>query len=320
MTRVLVWAEESRGSITSNSLELLGLGQRLANGDPVSAVMLSDAPAVLTDELIASGADRVYLVKDKQSDEFHPDVAVHDLSHALHCVAPEIMLLPHSDYGAELGPRIAFREKLAVGTGCSDIDIVEGRFRLTRSCYGGKAQAVVTFRNGPGVATVRPKTQILPDADTSRRGEVSHLNLEDRPAHRIRVRKKHREVAEGPRLEDAAVIIAGGRGLGGAAGFEKLEELAQALGGVVGASRPACDMGWYPHSHQIGISGRTVAPELYIAVGISGADHHLAGCSRSKLIVAINNDPDANIFKYADVGIVVDYSELVAEVIADLLD
>jgi electron transfer flavoprotein alpha subunit len=283
----------------------------------VSAILIGAGSAEQTSSLIASGADRVYVTGDA-SVGFHPDAAVFALTQVIRNITPDITLLPHSDYGAELGPRIAFSEQMAVATGCVSISNEDGSLHMTRSCYGGKAQAVVAFRNGPGVATVRPKTQPLPEPDDSLHGEIIELKIDNQPEPRVRIRQSHREVPEGVRLEDASIVISGGRGVGGEEGFKELERLADHLGGVVGASRPACDMGWYPQSQQVGISGRTVAPELYFAVGISGADHHLAGCAGSKLLVAINNDPDANIFKHADIGIVADYREIVASLIAGI--
>ena len=168
----------------------------------------------------------------------------------------------------------------------------------------------------PAIATLRPKTQEALAADPARHGEVIMLDHQT-PTNSLRTRviERRRNEEQGVRLDEAEIVVSGGRGLGGPDGFVVLEELACVLGGAVGASRPACDLGWYPQKHQVGISGKTVAPELYIAVGISGAGHHMAGCGRSKVLVAINNDPDAEVFSYAHIGIVADYRTLIPEIV-----
>ncbi len=180
--------------------------------------------------------------------------------------------------------------------------------QFTRPCYGGNARETLSFSTGTVAATVRAGIYDALPADADRQGEIVAVEL---PSSRVRVLERQRESGGAQRLEDAKVIIAGGRGLNSADGFKLLEPLAGTLGGVVGASRVPCDLGWCSHAMQIGLTGKTVTPELYFAVGISGASHHLAGCGNAKTIVAINTDADAAIFRDAKFGVVGDYAKVV---------
>jgi electron transfer flavoprotein alpha subunit len=184
------------------------------------------------------------------------------------------------------------------------------RVTVTRPCYGGNAHEVVALDASPAAVTLRSGCAEPIAPDPARTGEVIALG-EVGPAARARVVERHREDSMQVRLEEARVVIAGGRGLNGPEGFETLNELAAALGGAVGASRVPCDLGWCPHSMQIGLTGKTVTPDLYFAVGISGAGHHLAGCGGARSIVAINTDAEAPIFRAAQFGLVGDFRELV---------
>jgi len=186
----------------------------------------------------------------------------------------------------------------------------------TRPAYGGNARAVNVVRANPQIATVRAKSQDPLERDDARQGQVTKVPAAiDAAAVRLKVTDRKGMPAEGVRLEDADVVVSGGRGLGGPDNFGVIEELAQVLGGAVGASRAVCDLGWRPVSEQVGLTGKVVSPTLYIAVAISGASQHMAGCSGSKNIVAINKDADANIFKAARFGIVEDYSKVMKPLI-----
>jgi electron transfer flavoprotein alpha subunit len=214
--------------------------------------------------------------------------------------------------GRDLAPRLAARLITAVAMDCIELALEDGRLLATRPCFGGNAFAQYSFQTSPQMATVRVKAQEPLARDDSRKGEVVKLAAElPADAVRARVVDRRKEKTEGIRLEDAPVVIGGGRGVGGPEGFQDLEQLAAVLGGAVGASRAACDLGWIPVAHQVGLTGKVVTPDLYIAVAISGASQHMAGVSQVKNIVAVNKDPEANIFKASSFGVVGDWKEIV---------
>jgi len=320
MTSVLVIAETKHGKATGPACELLGLARRLADqaGGTVAAALLGSS-GVVAEELIARGADTVYVAEHAWRGEYHADAWVSVLAQICRQAACDAILISHNAVGADLAPRLAFRLGTAVATGCVEVALSAGRFVLTRPCYGGNAREVVAFKTAPVIATVRPGCYEMLAADASRSGTVERVQPElDASAIRTRIVARKRDAAEDMRLEDAKVIVAGGRGLNGAGGFRSLEDLARALGGAVGASRVPCDLGWCPRSWQIGLTGRTVTPELYIAVGISGAGHHMAGCGNAKTIVAVNTDPEAAIFRDARYGVVGDYQRFIPAFIAEV--
>jgi electron transfer flavoprotein alpha subunit len=195
--------------------------------------------------------------------------------------------------------------------------VLNDKLAFTRACYGGSVRETLTFATSPAVATIRGGVGTVA-ADTARTGRVIRIEAPP-PSSRVRLVSRKRESPDGVRLEDAPIVVAGGRGLEGPEGFQVLEALAQALGGVVGASRVPCDLGWCSHSLQIGLTGKTITPDLYIAVGISGAGQHMAGCGNARTIVAINNDPAAAIFKEARFGIIGDYRQVVPALTAALV-
>ena len=224
---------------------------------------------------------------------------------------PGIFLLGHTEIGQDLAPRLAFRLKTGLVTDCINIamDAEKKRMVQTKQVYGGKVLADLVCETFPQMATIRPKTIAVPDADASRKGEIIDISV-DLDDGRIRTKtiEKITEESTGIKLEDAEIIVSGGRGLGGAEGFKELEALASLLkNAVVGASRPPCDEGWISSRSQVGITGKIVAPGLYIAVGISGASQHITGCSGSQTIVALNKDKNAQIFKVARFGVVGDW-------------
>jgi electron transfer flavoprotein alpha subunit len=223
---------------------------------------------------------------------------------------PRILLFGHTFQGAELGPRLAFRLNRGIATDCVDLSVEPDTNKLlrTKPIYGGMAMAIFTSEDFPQMATVRPKA--LPPAErrTCSQGNSVPFNLDfGGGSPRIRFLERVTEEVAGIKLEDADVIVSGGRGIQGKEGFRELDGLAKLLKGTVGASRVACDSGWVPSTLQVGLTGKIVAPKLYIAVGISGASQHMTGCSRSQCIVAINKDPAAPIFKQAHFGVVGDW-------------
>ena len=229
-------------------------------------------------------------------------------------VQPKIVLLGQNDIGRDLGPRLAFRLGTAIVMDCLalSIDSVLKQVLQTKPVYGGNAQAIYSNDCEPHIVTIRTKVFPPLELDRSRNGEVISIRANIDPAiSRVKFIEKVKEEIEGIKLEDAAVVIGGGRGMGGQEGFKQLEELAKLLTGAVGASRLACDNGWISDTLQIGLTGKIVTPDLYIAVGISGSTQHMAGCSGSKVIVAINKDPEANIFQEARYGVIEDWKKII---------
>ena len=250
--------------------------------------------------------------------------ALHEVCHR---VEPDVVLVGRSEVGRDVGPRLAFRLGVGVAQDCIDIaaDPETMRVVATRPTYGGNALARVTFPgSGSQVAVVRLKAFEPLEPDSNRDGQVVTIDAGlDASVVRSRLVETVRSDSEGVRLEDAPIVVSGGRGLGGPEPFEVLEDLARVLGGAVGASRAVCDAGWLDHGYQVGLTGKTITPDLYITVGISGASQHMAGCSGAKHIVAVNRDADANIFKSASFGVVGDWSKVVPsflETVRELVD
>ena len=305
---ILVVAELAGDKPSSASFELLALACSLSTGKPVVALLLG-ADRAAADTLIARGANKVMLGTQQAFDGDNSDARVTCAAQVAREQAATLVLAPHTPLGADLLPRLAFRLDAACATGCVSIESHDGALHFTRATHGGNVRETLRIKTSIAVATVRAGIYDALPADAQRTGEIVVLD-QARPS-RIRVIERKRESTEGVRLEDAKVIIAGGRGLNGPEGFDVLKPLAVALGGAVGASRVPCDLGWCTHAMQIGLTGKTVTPELYIAVGISGASHHLAGCGNAKTIVAINIDKDAAIFRDAKFGVVGDYAKVV---------
>jgi electron transfer flavoprotein alpha subunit len=313
----LVVAEGGEAGLAA-SAELLGLARRLAasSGGAVTALAFG-ADAGSARALIERGADRVLVASGCDAGEYDSDHWTAVAAHAACACSPRLILVRHGSSGADLAARLAFRLEGAPALGCIAAELAGGRVTVTRPCYGGNAREVVALGATPAVVTLRGGCVEALAVDAARTGEVVALGFTP-PAPRVRVVQRHRESGDLVRLEQARVVVAGGRGLDGPEGFEVLRELAQTLGGAVGASRVPCDLGWCPHSMQIGLTGKTVTPDLYIAVGISGAGHHLAGCGGARNIVAINTDAGAPIFRHARFGVVGDYRKVVAALIAEL--
>jgi electron transfer flavoprotein alpha subunit len=321
MAPLLVVTEIRAGRPTGPSIELLGLARRLA-GDgvgparEVAAVAFGPHATFNASELIAHGADRVFVVGDADLLEFDSDRWCAALASITREIQPELVLLGHTPCGSDVAPRLAFRVGGAVASGCTEITREGGCLLFTRTCYGANARELLRLHASPAVATLRSGSCDGAPVDRSRSGTVVTCAV---PGHgRSRVVARQRDSGEAVRLEDARVVLAGGRGVNGPEGFGVLQALASSLGGAVGASRVACDLGWCPKSWQIGLTGKSVAPELYIAAGISGASHHMAGCGSAKVIVAINSDPDAPIFRQARYGVVGDCVEIIRAITAAL--
>ena len=314
MAGILVLGELNEGKLQASTSELLVAGRKLAEalGEEVAVAIPGSGLNGVADSAIAQGADKVYLVEDPLLAETQIDAQLAAFEHVCRQVEPSVVLISRTQSGRDIGPRLAFRLGVGVAQDCIDIEIDSGTKRVvaTRPVYGGNALSKVTFpENNPQVAVIRGKVFEPTSPDSSRSGEVVTVqpNL-DPSVIKARLVESVQSESEGVRLEDATVVISGGRGLGGPEPFESLEELAKLLGGAVGASRAACDAGWLDHSYQVGLTGKTITPDLYITVGISGASQHMAGCSGAKQLVAINKDAEANIFKEASFGVVGDWS------------
>lgn len=313
---VMVLGEVADGKVEAITAELLGAGRSLADalGEELSGVLLGSNIAGLSKDLIAFGANKVYTVDDPLLKEYQTDAYVTVIQRVCHEVKPSILLIGQTIIGRDLAPRLAFRLETGLATDCVELHIDPASKLLvqTHPCYGGNARAhIVCPTARPQMATVRAKTMTPLERNDSRTGSVIPLQANiDQSALKTKVLNRVKEEAAGIRLEDAQVIVSGGRGMGGAEGFKHLEELAKIVKGAVGASRAACDAGYAPASVQIGLTGKIVAPNLYIAVAISGASQHMAGCSGSKVIVAVNKDSEANIFKESRYGVVGDYRQV----------
>ncbi|HEX78037.1 MAG TPA: electron transfer flavoprotein subunit alpha/FixB family protein [Dehalococcoidia bacterium] len=318
---VLVLAEVAQGKLAPIALELLGAGHGLAQqlGEQCSAALLGNGVTALAQEAIAYGADRVYVVDDPLLQDYQSDLYLAAMDKIITEASPQIVLLGQTSIGRDLAPRLAFRRQTGLSMDCVELSIdPETRLLLqTRPVYGGNARATFVSESRPQMATVRAKAMTPLERDASRQGEVVAVAAGLSPSM-IRAKVVHRvkEEVEGIKLEDAQVIVGGGRGVGGPEAFKQLEELARILGGAVGASRPPCDSNWVPASLQIGLTGKVVTPELYIAIGISGASQHMAGCSGARNIVAINKNPEANIFNEASYGVVGDFRQVLPAFIA----
>ena len=310
---ILTIVELENGTPTVLTYELLGLGRELADATDgsVAAVCLGkDLPAEVGPALIAHGADTVRLIDGPLFEPYQADAWLPDLAAVVAALTPVTILIGDTVIGAELAPRLAFRTATAVATGCVAVAADAGAFRFARPCYGGNAREQLSIGTAPAIATIKPKARAPSVPDAARSGEViAQQPVLSEADIRTRIVDRTTEAGAAIRLETADVVVAGGRGLGGPDGFAVATELAGLLGGAVGASRVACDLGWCPPSWQIGLSGRTVAPEVYIALGISGAGQHMAGCGNAKTIIAVNTDAEAPIFKRARFGVIGDCRE-----------
>jgi electron transfer flavoprotein alpha subunit/NAD-dependent dihydropyrimidine dehydrogenase PreA subunit len=321
---VWVFAEQRDGALTRVAHQLMGKARQLADtlGAKAEAVLLGHNVEALAQELIAYGADTVYLAEHPLLERYRTDAYTKVLSDLIREKKPEIVLFGATTVGRDLAPRISQRIYTGLTADCTGLDIDEGERLLlqTRPAFGGNIMATIACpHHRPQMSTVRPGVMKALQPDNTRQGTVEPVTValgeEDLNLRIVEVVKEARRRAN---LEDAKIIVSGGRGLGGPEGFKIIEQLAEAFGGEVGSSRAAVDSGWIEHDHQVGQTGKTVRPELYVACGISGAIQHQAGMKESKFIIAINKDPGAPIFQIADVGIVGDLYKVIPEMIKQL--
>ncbi len=321
---ILLCGEIEKGALTPITMELLGIGRMLADktGQELSILLMGSDIGGLSEEALAYGADKVYVAENPQLEHYHSDACTMVAADLCRKTQPLILLLGNTDIGRDLAPRLAGRLKGGLATDAVELDIdpETGLLLVTRPVFGGNALATVRIKNvRPQMATVRPKTMKPAEKDASRQGQVIRMVAEvDSSTLKVQVIERVEEKVEGVKLEDAEVVVSGGRGIGSLQNYEMIWELARLLGGAVGATRPVCEEGWIPMLHQVGQTGKMVSPKLYIAVALSGAMQHISGCTGSKCIVAINQDPEANIFKVANYGVVGDYKEILPAFMAKL--
>ncbi len=313
---VLVLGEVTNGELGVTSQELLAAAREVADalGEELAAGLLADSVETADRQAIHHGADRVYAVTHPLLAEYQADLYLAAMEALCREISPNIVLIARTEEGRELAPRLAFRLGVGLAQDCLEIsvDAATGRLLANRPVYGGNAVAVVSCDYTPQIAAVRPKVYEPKEPDPARQGQVVSFPVElEESIVRTRTSERVQEEASGVKLEDARIVVSGGRGLGGPDPFQDLEELAKLLGGAVGASRAAVDSGWAHPNYQVGLTGKTITPDLYITVAISGASQHMAGCSGAKVIVAINKDAEANIFKEARYGVVGDWEQVV---------
>jgi electron transfer flavoprotein alpha subunit len=308
--KVLVLGEAREGSLRNVSYESIAAAKTVSEGGEIVGVLIGDNVSGLAQDLISYGADRVVVVENEKLKQYTADGFSQALLAVINSEKPEGVITGHTALGKDLTPKIAAKLSSGLVSDAINVEAVGGNIVFTRPIYSGKAFEKKIVTDGLIFATVRPNNIAPLEKDENRKGEITSLSVDIKDLRTI-IKDVVKKVSEGVDLSEAKVIVSGGRGVKSAEGFEPLKELAKVLGGAVGASRGACDADYCDYSMQIGQTGKVVTPDLYIACGISGAIQHLAGMSNSKVIVAINKDPEANIFNVADYGIVGDLFEVV---------
>lgn len=315
----LVVAEMAGGAPTPQTLELLSLAGELSrkSGGQAGAILLT-AESTRDDatRLIAHGADRVFVLEHPAFAPYLAELWLPDLSRTLAELHPRVVMLGQSLRDADLAPRLAFRIGAAIATGCVGVMLDDGGLHCERACHGGKVRETLRSEAAMAVVTVRARSYAPAPPDPSRTGTVQDLPATIEGVEpRVEVKSRSAAAPGNIRLEDALTVVGCGRGLKSAAGLALAAKLAGALNGALGATRMACDMGMCSYDRQIGLSGVTIAPDLYIALGVSGAGQHMVGCQGAKTIVAVNNDPEAPIFAFAHFGVVGDAAEFLQALI-----
>jgi electron transfer flavoprotein alpha subunit len=312
---ILVFAEQREGKLKKSVREVLGLAKDLAQGGAIHALVVGQGAGAVAEEVRLLGVDKVWLADDASLQFASPERYTPIIFGVCEAIKPDAVLFTASAMGRDLAPHLAARGHYSFSAECLALTRAEGGFEARKSMYGGKV--VATLRaTGTLVATIRPGAHL--PAGTGSPCEVAATPAPAAGALRASIAEIVRSVGETVDLQEAEIVVAGGRGLKAPENFKLIEDLAHALGGAVGASRAVVDAGWIEHQHQVGQTGVTVAPKLYIACGISGAIQHLAGMRTSACIVAVNKDGDAPIFKVADYGIVGDLFEVLPILTAEV--
>ena len=311
---ILIIVEVKDGKLSPVAAELFGAAQSIdaALTEGISAVAFGNRARSAAGLLGNLGAAKVFTAETSEATASSASSSVEKLTAE---VKPRFILMVENDLGSDLAPLLAARLNTAAVTSVISMLVDSGKVIITRPVYGGNALADFTIETEPQIISIRPKAFTPAVIDENRKTEIVELPPVESSLG-VRVIERISRKDEGPKIEEAKVVVGGGRGLGGPEGFAQLKELADLLGGSVGASRPPCDQGWWPERSQIGVTGKTIAPELYIAVGISGSSQHLSGVSGAKTVVAINKDAEANIFKAAAYGVTGDWKKVVPALIA----
>jgi len=319
---VWIFVEQNMKIIPKVVLELLSAGKDLALqlNIELAAVLIGYEIRDLASTLFQYGAEKVYFIEDQHLKDYRTIPYTDVLEYLVNKYKPEIFLFGATKQGRDLAPRLATRLKTGLTADCTGLDIEEKNLVQTRPAYGGNIIATIkTQRNRPQMATVRPKVFKMPELDPTKEGQLIEEKCDLQETDKwTKIIDIVREAKKTANLEDAQIIVSGGRGLGKPENFKLIEELADSLNACVGASRVVVDAGWIPHYHQVGQTGKTVQPKVYIACGISGQIQHLVGMKSSDFIIAVNKDPEAPIFKVADIGIVGDLFEIIPEIIKKL--
>ncbi len=313
--RILVFAEQCDGVLRKSTFEAIGLAKAL--GGEVHVLLAGNAIAPLAGDLGAHGAAVVHTVEDPRLALYWSEGYAAAVDQAIAETSPDLILLIATALGKDLAPRVAARRGLPMLTDCVSLVAADGTWEAVKSMYGGKVFTTLRASRTPAVATVRPGAYPVPAAE-SPAPRVAALAVALPAQERARVIERVRKEEGQLDVQEADVIVSGGRGLKEPKNFGLIEQLASVLGAAVGASRAAVDAGWIDHAHQVGQTGKTVSPKLYIAVGISGAIQHLAGMRTAKCIVAVNKDPDAPIFGVADYGIVGDLFKVLPVMVEEI--
>lgn len=322
-TGIMVFAEYRHGKVAPVSYELLGIGRKLADkrGVKLSAVLPGGTVAAYADDLIAAGADTVFLVEHPLLEQFREDVYAGVLEQVIREQKPEVVLAGATAIGRSVIPFVATAIDAGLTADCTRLEIREedGMLLQTRPAFGGNIMATIECPyTRPQMATVRPKVMAPAEPDPTRKGEVIQVQLQQHVQSRIEVLETVVNTEDQVNIQEVETLVAGGRGLDSSKGFALIRELAAELGGAVAASRAAVDSGWIPYPHQVGQTGKTVSPKLYIACGISGAVQHAVGMQSAEIVVAINRDKNAPIFDIATYGVVGDLYEVVPQLIKRL--
>ena len=333
---VFIYAQQVDNKIDNIAFELLGKAKDLAadiETKEVTAVLLGDGVTGLADQLAEYGADRVIVVDDPELKEYRTEPYTHALASVINEFKPEIMLVGATAIGRDLGPRVSARVATGLTADCTSLDIGDfplnaipgkeqkhNQLLMTRPAFGGNTIATIACPdNRPQMATVRPGVMQKIDPIADAQAEVVEFNPGFTPDNKyVEILEIVKEVSDVADIADAKILVSGGRGVGSAENFKLLDDLAEAIGGTVSCSRAVVDNGWKPKELQVGQTGKTVRPNVYFAIGISGAIQHTAGMEESDLIIAINKDENAPIFDVADYGIVGDLNKIVPELTAKI--